>query len=63
MKDQPVKSTPCKKPADATHIESDGTFWKNENGIWCFYDSNFKKWCHYVGKVDHRFLNKFLAVA
>lgn len=43
MTEHSVKLTPCKKPDDATHIEQDGTFWKNEKGNWYHWNKHFKK--------------------
>lgn len=51
------------KPKDMTHIETDGTFWKNEQGQWYHYNSHFKKWCAYVGKVNQAFLLKLIEVS
>lgn len=45
------------QPSDATHIESDGTFWKCEKNLWYYMDERFDKWCPYVGLVDRNFLN------
>ena len=62
MTEHSVKSTPCKKPDDATHIEQDGTFWKNKNGNWYHWNKHFKKWCGYAGNANQAFLNKLMMV-
>lgn len=46
------------KPSDATCIESDGTYWKLEQGIWMYWRKGWG-WCQYVGIVNKAFLNKF----
>lgn len=46
------------KPSDASHIENDGTYWKNEKGVWMWWNKGWG-WCHYVGMVNKAFLNKF----
>lgn len=46
------------KPLGATHIESDGTYWRNLNGDW-FYWREIWGWCQYVGLKNKNFLNKF----
>lgn len=45
------------RPADATNIESDGTYWKCEKNMWSHWNEHFQKWMPYVGKVDQNFLN------
>lgn len=50
------------KPVGASHVESDGTFWKHEKGIWMFWNARWG-WSHFVGKADERFLNKLTMVA
>ncbi len=47
-----------KRPAGATHIESDGTYWKNEDADWYFW-RDLWGWCQYVGQKNRSFLNKF----
>lgn len=51
------------KPEGATHIESDGTFWMNQNGTWYHWNRHFKKWCGYAGNANQAFLNKLRMVA
>lgn len=64
MTEHSVKLTPlCKKPNDATHIELDGTFWKNQEGNWYHWNKNFKQWCGYAGNANKDFLNKLMTVA
>ena len=64
MTEHSVKLTPlCKKPNDATHIELDGTFWKNQEGNWYHWNKNFKQWCVYAGNANKDFLNKLMTVA
>ena len=46
------------KPTDATHLEIDGTLWKNDKGVWWFWREHWG-WCGYVGMVNSNFLNKF----
>ncbi|WP_165382484.1 MULTISPECIES: hypothetical protein [Acinetobacter] len=46
------------KPDDASHIETDGTYWKNEKGIWMWWRTGWG-WCHFVGVVNKRLLDKF----
>ena len=49
------------KPVGATHYETDGTVWKNENGLWMFWRVGWG-WCRYVGKASHAFLNKLTEI-
>lgn len=48
------------RPLDATHRETDGTFWMNRNGTWYHWNKNFQKWCAYVGSANQAFLNKLI---
>ncbi|MCX0338298.1 hypothetical protein [Acinetobacter radioresistens] len=45
-------------PLDYTHIEHDGTPWKEFNGEW-FYWREVWGWCQYVGSKNQNFFNKF----
>ncbi len=45
------------RPADATNIESDGTFWKCEKNMWFHWNEHFQKWFPYVGLVNQSFIN------
>lgn len=60
MNQHSVKLTPCMRPEDATHRETDGTFWKNEKGHWYHWNKHFQKWCAYVGSANQAFLNKLI---
>lgn len=51
------------KPNDASHVESDGTFWKLEKAEWFYWNPHFKKWCGYVGLKNKDFINKLMTVA
>lgn len=46
------------KPTDATHLEFDGTYWRNLNGSWSYWRVGWG-WCSYIGPVNKAFLNKF----
>ena len=48
------------RPAGATHIENDGTFWKNDGGTWFFWCVWI--WSPYIGKVNQNFLRKLRAI-
>lgn len=43
-------------PADATHTDNDGTYWKDNDGYWYYWDEIFE-WCGYIGPVNQMFLN------
>jgi len=43
-------------PHGATHIETDGTFWKCINGRWYYWKERFG-WCGYIGGVNAIFMN------
>lgn len=47
-----------KKPKDATHLENDGTPWKNDKGAWFWWRDGWG-WCRYVGSVNQAFIQKF----
>lgn len=46
------------RPADAAYIETDGTYWKQEKGIWMWWRTGWG-WCQYVGKANNRLFDKF----
>ena len=54
-------SKPTHKPYGSTHCESDGTYWKNDKGLWMFWREGWG-WCQYVGKASHAFLNKLTEI-
>ena len=43
-------------PTDATHTDNDGTYWKDKDGYWYYWDEIFE-WCGYIGPVNQMFLN------
>lgn len=45
------------KPKDAEYIENDGTYWKNEKGIWFWWNGHWG-WCPFIGLVNYRLLDK-----
>ena len=45
-------------PPDYTHIEKDGTPWKNVNNDWYFWRDGWG-WIQYVGQKNSNFFNKF----
>jgi len=45
-------------PPDYTHIENDGTPWKNVEGDRFFWREVWG-WCPYVGPKNSNFFNKF----
>lgn len=45
-------------PTDYTHIENDGTPWKNVEGDWFFWREVWG-WIQYVGPKNSNFFNKF----
>ncbi|WP_347461049.1 hypothetical protein ABEF79_06945 [Acinetobacter sp. ANC 7454] len=48
-------------PEGATHIEFDGTYWKNLNNDWFFWREGWG-WCQYVGLKNKSFFNKLTPV-
>jgi len=49
------------KPDGSTHFESDGTFWKNEKGMWYWWNQGWG-WCQYVGMANANFHNKLTEI-
>jgi hypothetical protein len=45
-------------PPDYTHIEKDGTPWKNVNSDWYFWRDGWG-WIAYIGPKPASFFNKF----
>ena len=44
--------------SEATHVENDGTLWKEVNGEWFFW-RDYWGWIQYVGPKPPSFYNKF----
>lgn len=47
-------------PPDTTHIENDGTYWREINDQWWHWSAY--RWWPYVGAKTQSFYNKFRAV-
>lgn len=45
-------------PSGTTHIENDGTPWKEAHGEWFFW-REYWGWIQYVGAKNQSFFNKF----